>query len=70
MKINQLIRNAEVDDWLGEGLSQIEIERTQKLALITAKIEFKRHELSMTQGEFAEDAGKDEESDLDNTVVS
>lgn len=57
MKISEQIRNAKVVDWLGEGLSQIEIKQTKELALIAAKIEFKRHELSMTQAEFAAKMG-------------
>lgn len=57
MTLKDQMKNAEVVDWLGAGLSEMEMKQTKELAKISAKIEMKRRELDLSQKEFAEKMG-------------
>lgn len=53
MSINERIKKAKTTEWLSEGISQVEMEKIKKLALISTKIQLKRISLGMNQKEFA-----------------
>ncbi|NLZ82660.1 MAG: helix-turn-helix transcriptional regulator [Clostridiales bacterium] len=53
MSIDEKIKNAKTTEWLSEGISQVEIEKIKKLALISSKIQLKRNSLGMNQKQFA-----------------
>lgn len=57
MTLKEQIRNAESVNWLGDGLSELEIKQTKELAKISARIEMKRRELGLSQKQFAEKIG-------------
>ncbi|HHU72181.1 MAG TPA: helix-turn-helix transcriptional regulator [Clostridiales bacterium] len=57
MGINERIKNAKTTEWLSEGISQIEIDKIKKLALISSKIQLKRISLGMNQKQFAKMMG-------------
>ena len=55
--MNDNLKNVTTTDWLSKGLTEYEIEHIKELALISAKIQFKRLELEMSQKEFAKMMG-------------
>ena len=57
MTLEEMIKNAERVDWLGENLDKNEIENIKQLSLISARIELKRKEMKMGQKEFAKYMG-------------
>ena len=57
MSIDVKMKQAETTSWLAEGLSEKEVEHMKELAIISAKIQFKRSELGMNQKEFAKMMG-------------
>lgn len=57
MSLEEMIKNARPTDWLGENLSESEIENIKELSLISARIELKRKEMGMGQKEFAKYMG-------------
>ena len=53
MSIHEKMKNAKTSEWLSEGISEVEIKKIKKLALISSKIQFKRISLGMNQNQFA-----------------
>ena len=57
MGIKEKIDSAVTSDWLTRGISDTELNSLKQLSRISVEIELRRHEMKMTQKQFAEYMG-------------